>query len=113
MLQRSTNARVGAMHAMWLTSLHSPDVGGFEAYCTDMASSGTWGDHVTLQAAADAFGVKISLLTSFEASCFVEIKPQTKLQSERNLYLSFWAEVQFCITPFARVGSVWHQMFEN
>ena len=77
--------------------LHWTDAGGYEAYCTDMACSGTWGDHVTLQAAADAFGVKVSLLTSFENSCFVEIKPQTKLQSERNLYLSFWAEVISCV----------------
>uniref|UniRef100_A0A0D3FVF2 OTU domain-containing protein n=1 Tax=Oryza barthii TaxID=65489 RepID=A0A0D3FVF2_9ORYZ len=38
--------------------------------------SGEWGDHVTLQAAADKFAAKICLLTSFRDTCFVEIVPQ-------------------------------------
>ncbi|RVX06834.1 hypothetical protein CK203_014966 [Vitis vinifera] len=38
--------------------------------------SGEWGDHITLQAAADRFAAKICLLTSFRDTCFIEIIPQ-------------------------------------
>lgn len=44
------------------------------------------------QAAADFFGLKISLVTSFRDSCFMEIEPQQAC-SPRVLWLSFWAEV--------------------
>ena len=37
----------------------------FDAYVDRMARDGTWGDNVTLQAAADAFGVPVYLVTSF------------------------------------------------
>jgi hypothetical protein len=56
--------------------------------------NGEWGDHVTLQAAADYYGVKISLITSFKDTCFIEIVP-TEQKSKREMYLSFWAEVHY------------------
>lgn len=65
----------------------------YQAYCQKMNQFGTWGDHVTLQAAADAFGVRIVIMTSYRDSCVVEIQPQGQVQSQRILYLSFWAEV--------------------
>ncbi|KAL6570691.1 OVARIAN TUMOR DOMAIN-containing deubiquitinating enzyme 12 [Orobanche gracilis] len=40
--------------------------------------SGEWGDHITLQAAADKFAAKICLLTSFRDTCFIEIVPQNQ-----------------------------------
>ncbi|KAH7518990.1 hypothetical protein FEM48_Zijuj09G0230100 [Ziziphus jujuba var. spinosa] len=56
--------------------------------------SGEWGDHVTLQAAADKFAAKICLLTSFRDTCFIEIMPQ--YQAPRcELWLSFWSEVHY------------------
>lgn len=58
-----------------------------------MQQFGTWGDHVTLQAVADTFGVRIAIMTSYQDSCVVEIQPQGQIQSQRVLYLSFWAEV--------------------
>ncbi|KAJ4832740.1 OVARIAN TUMOR DOMAIN-containing deubiquitinating enzyme 12 [Turnera subulata] len=48
----------------------------YKHYYKKMAKSGEWGDHVTLQAAADKFAAKICLLTSFRDTCFIEITPQ-------------------------------------
>lgn len=57
-----------------------------------MEQLGTWGDHVSLQAIADAFGLRINILTSYPDSPFIAISPATE-KSHRCLYLSFWAEV--------------------
>ncbi len=35
-------------------------------YLADMAQPTTWGDHVTLKAAADLYGLRIMLVTSFD-----------------------------------------------
>jgi hypothetical protein len=45
-----------------------------------------------LQAIADAFGLRINILTSYPNSAFIGISPTTE-KSHRCLYLSFWAEV--------------------
>ncbi|EFJ43151.1 hypothetical protein VOLCADRAFT_96682 [Volvox carteri f. nagariensis] len=68
--------------------------GDYDEYCTSMAKSGTWGDHVTLQAAADHYGLRIQVVTSFAHSPLIYIDPATRL-SPRTLYLSFWAEVHY------------------
>ena len=65
----------------------------YQEYCQRMQQFGTWGDHVTLQAVADTFGVRIAIMTSYQDSCVIEIQPQGQIQSQRVLYLSFWAEV--------------------
>ncbi|KAK9830552.1 hypothetical protein WJX72_012417 [[Myrmecia] bisecta] len=69
--------------------------GDYWQYCADMARNGTWGDHVTLQAVADAYGVRINVMTSFEEACFIELKPLGPVRSQRVVYLSFWAEVHY------------------
>ncbi|KAJ3697200.1 hypothetical protein LUZ61_000905 [Rhynchospora tenuis] len=66
----------------------------YKKYCKKMAKTGEWGDHVTLQAAADKFAAKICLLTSFRDTCFVEIIPQSQAP-QRELWLSFWSEVHY------------------
>ncbi|XP_042008118.1 OVARIAN TUMOR DOMAIN-containing deubiquitinating enzyme 12-like [Salvia splendens] len=66
----------------------------FKRYYKKMAKSGEWGDHVTLQAAADKFAAKICLLTSFRDTCFIEIVPQHQAPA-RELWLSFWSEVHY------------------
>ncbi|KAH7683396.1 Ubiquitinyl hydrolase 1 protein [Dioscorea alata] len=66
----------------------------YKHYYQKMAKSGEWGDHVTLQAAADKFGAKICLLTSFRDTCFIEIVPQLQTP-QRELWLSFWSEVHY------------------
>ncbi|CAH9114858.1 unnamed protein product [Cuscuta epithymum] len=63
-------------------------------YLKRMMEDGEWGDHVTLQAAADLYGVKIVVITSHKETCFIEILPRTQ-KSNRVIYLSFWAEVHY------------------
>eukprot|EP00262_Sarcandra_glabra_P010676 TRINITY_DN2601_c0_g1_i2.p1 TRINITY_DN2601_c0_g1~~TRINITY_DN2601_c0_g1_i2.p1 ORF type:complete len:227 (+),score=33.57 TRINITY_DN2601_c0_g1_i2:163-843(+) len=66
----------------------------YKRYYKKMAKSGEWGDHITLQAAADKFAAKICLLTSFRDTCFVEIIPQSQAP-QRELWLSLWSEVHY------------------
>uniref|UniRef100_A0A2P2JFA7 ubiquitinyl hydrolase 1 n=1 Tax=Rhizophora mucronata TaxID=61149 RepID=A0A2P2JFA7_RHIMU len=66
----------------------------FEDYLEKMTRSGEWGDHVTLQAAADLYGVKIIVMTSFKNTCYIEILPNVE-RSKRVILLSFWAEVHY------------------
>ncbi|KAL5217407.1 hypothetical protein ABZP36_018091 [Zizania latifolia] len=66
----------------------------YREYLKKMINNGEWGDHVTLQAAADSYGVKIFILTSFRDTCYIEILPVIQ-KSERVICLSFWAEVHY------------------
>ncbi|CAA7396024.1 unnamed protein product [Spirodela intermedia] len=66
----------------------------YKKYCKKMTKSGEWGDHITLQAAADKFGAKIYLVTSFKDTCFLEIIPQYEAP-QRELWLSLWSEVHY------------------
>jgi hypothetical protein len=81
-----------------------------------MSSPGEWGDHLTLQAAADAFNVRICVVSSFLENCIISInsaqhqeeadqqqQEQEHLQAQlspgrayddRTLWLAFWAEVR-------------------
>ncbi|XP_059458244.1 OVARIAN TUMOR DOMAIN-containing deubiquitinating enzyme 9-like [Corylus avellana] len=66
----------------------------YDEYLKKMSKVGEWGDHVTLQAAADRFGIRIFLITSFKDSFFIEILPRIQ-KSEKVLLLSFWAEIHY------------------
>ncbi|XP_030473006.1 OVARIAN TUMOR DOMAIN-containing deubiquitinating enzyme 9 isoform X1 [Syzygium oleosum] len=66
----------------------------FGDYLQRMSKSGEWGDHVTLQAAADSYGVRILVITSFKDTCYIEILPHIS-KSKRVIFLSFWAEVHY------------------
>ncbi|XP_073295011.1 OVARIAN TUMOR DOMAIN-containing deubiquitinating enzyme 11-like [Primulina huaijiensis] len=66
----------------------------YRRYVQKMKRSTEWGDHVTLQAAADRFEVRICLVTSFRDTCFIEILPKEK-NPLRDLWLSFWSEVHY------------------
>ncbi|KAH7853761.1 hypothetical protein Vadar_006302 [Vaccinium darrowii] len=66
----------------------------YDQYLKNISKTGEWGDHVTLQAAADAYGVKIFIITSFKDTCYIEILPHTQ-KSQRIIFLSFWAEVHY------------------
>lgn len=94
----------------------------YDEYVKKLAKSGEWGDHVTLQAAADFYGVRICLLTSFKDTCFIQILPRYK-KSTRVIFLSFWAEVHYnSIYPDGDVPLIfeakkkkrhWRQYFKN
>lgn len=66
----------------------------YDDYLEKMSKTGEWGDHVTLQAAADMLGVKIFVITSFKDTCYIEILPNDQ-KSKRVIFLSFWAEVHY------------------
>ena len=74
---------------------YAPFVPGeeFGAYMARMAQETTWGDHVTLQAAADSFGVRVVVISSYDPP-LIEIAPDAELSS-RALFLSFHAEVHY------------------
>ncbi|KAJ8899874.1 hypothetical protein K2173_019577 [Erythroxylum novogranatense] len=63
-------------------------------YLKKMSKSGEWGDHVTLQAAADLYGAKILVMTSFKDTCYIEILPENQ-KTKEVIFLSFWAEVHY------------------
>jgi len=69
----------------------------YDSYVTKMSQLGEWGDHVTLQAAADAYSVTINVLTSYSENGFIEILPSdgSSLNSPRSVWLSFFAEVHY------------------
>ncbi|EPS67633.1 hypothetical protein M569_07143, partial [Genlisea aurea] len=67
---------------------------GYERYLEKISKNGEWGDHVTLQAAADFYGIKILVITSFKDTCYIEILPAVQ-KSQRVIFLSFWAEVHY------------------
>ncbi|CAN6716076.1 unnamed protein product [Malus baccata var. baccata] len=66
----------------------------YDDYLEKMSKDGEWGDHVSLQAAADSYEVKIFVLTSFKDNCCIEILPNIQT-SKQVIYLSFWAEVHY------------------
>ncbi|XP_020213214.1 OTU domain-containing protein DDB_G0284757 [Cajanus cajan] len=66
----------------------------YDDYLNKMSKSGEWGDHVTLQAAADSYGVRIFVMTSFKDTCCIEILPHFE-KPKGVIFLSFWAEVHY------------------
>ncbi|XWS53309.1 hypothetical protein CRYUN_Cryun11dG0146000 [Craigia yunnanensis] len=58
--------------------------------------SGEWGDHVTLQAAADLYGVKIFVITSFKDTCYMRFFQMSKGQNELTVPSSVDCFVGFC-----------------
>ncbi|KAK9940078.1 hypothetical protein M0R45_016753 [Rubus argutus] len=80
----------------------------YDEYLEKMSRSGEWAIMFTLQAAADLYGVKIFVITSFKDTCYIEILPsaervETSLLPELLVIvimllvicLSFWAEVHY------------------
>eukprot|EP00003_Mantamonas_plastica_P024738 TRINITY_DN4675_c0_g4_i1.p1 TRINITY_DN4675_c0_g4~~TRINITY_DN4675_c0_g4_i1.p1 ORF type:complete len:316 (+),score=91.47 TRINITY_DN4675_c0_g4_i1:96-1043(+) len=71
-----------------------PNDVGFDRYVEIMSAEGTWGDNLTLQAAADAFGIPIMIITSANDSEFVKIEPDL-LQTESDsdmIWLSYHSQ---------------------
>jgi len=67
----------------------------WDDYCNAMAKDGCWGDHLTLLAMSELFGVVISILSSVEGDNFItEIHPTAK-KMEKVLMLSHYAEFHY------------------
>ena len=79
----------------------------YEAWAARMACAGEWGDHVTLQAAADAYGTRICLVTSYEDRGILRVEPAEPIEGEepRTAWLAFWAEIHYSsIVPMGEAG---------
>ncbi|KAL5565752.1 hypothetical protein UlMin_028916 [Ulmus minor] len=81
-------------------------------YLQKMSKSGEWGDHVTLQAAADSYGVKIFVMTSFKETSYIEIIPNVE-RSSKVICLSFWAEVHYNSIYPEGAGQIWVNPFDK
>mmetsp|Transcript_12293 Transcript_12293/g.14691 ORF Transcript_12293/g.14691 Transcript_12293/m.14691 type:complete len:192 (+) Transcript_12293:95-670(+) len=66
----------------------------YKSYVTGMSQDGCWGDHVTLQACADRYGMPIYLITSYDTDNVIQVVPETTT-SDSALWLSFWAEIHY------------------
>jgi hypothetical protein len=74
----------------------------YTVYCDEMAKEGTWGDHLTLIAAAEVFGARIFILSSVVGSEFtVEINP-TKVTWPHILLMSHCAEFHYGSLAFEK-----------
>ena len=95
--------------------------GPFDDFLAATLRSGTWGDHVTLQAAADAFHTTIVLLTSFDDDSHgvVSVSPMFAgggdgargatgdTQPDSPVMLSFYAERHYnALFPRASRGAI-------
>ena len=71
------------------------------SYLKRMHDHSTWGDHLTLQAFADAYKRPVHLVTSYEQRGFIQISPSPSSPASRSLgigvplLLGFWAEVHY------------------
>ncbi|EGC38685.1 hypothetical protein DICPUDRAFT_148621 [Dictyostelium purpureum] len=67
----------------------------WEEYCNNMSKNGTWGDHLTLVAAAEIFKTNITILSSVasQTGFFIEIKP--KIKSDSYILLSHISEYHY------------------
>ncbi|WMV52333.1 hypothetical protein MTR67_045718 [Solanum verrucosum] len=65
----------------------------YDEYLKRMSNCGEWGDNITLQAAADSYGVKIFV----KDTDYIEILPQSDCDHKSNkmIYLSFYAELHY------------------
>jgi len=68
--------------------------GDYKFYCWKMSQNHVWGDHLTLQAAADCYGIQISLITSYKNAPYMTIMPR-EIKSCRILWLSFHGELHY------------------
>jgi hypothetical protein len=73
---------------------------GWDHYCNLMSFSGTWGDHLTLVAAAELFHVRIVIVSSAadESQALIEIVPTSTGKAPQNLdviFLCHYAEFHY------------------
>ena len=81
----------------------------YRAYVHRMARPTEWGDHVTLQAAADALRSRIVVISTYAPNPIINVEPSEEGgggdgKHARTLFVSFWAEVHFNSVLPAGVG---------
>lgn len=65
-----------------------------EAYLAALRSDAAWGDACTLQACADAFKIRIYLVTSYPTEFELVLEPE-KQPALRDIWLGFYAEMHY------------------
>jgi hypothetical protein len=87
-------------HGEWILPENGAQLKDFamddwDDYCTHMARPGIWGDHLTLTAAANLFGVRIVLFSSIEDNHYVTEYLPSVITSTKVLYLCHYAEYHY------------------
>lgn len=67
----------------------------YDVFLKRMSKPNEWGDHLTLQAAADHYRMRICLVTSYRDKPFLHLVPSGLIQHTHTIWLSFWAEVHY------------------
>ena len=67
----------------------------YDAYIENMGRDGTWGDHVTLQAASNLYGLEIRVYTSYDENWERVIRPTDNFNIRGVIQLSFYAELHY------------------
>jgi hypothetical protein len=67
----------------------------YDAYIENMGRDGTWGDHVTLQAASNLYGLEIRVYTSYDENWERVIRPTDGGNIRGVIQLSFYAELHY------------------
>ncbi|KAH8095877.1 thiol-dependent ubiquitin-specific protease [Aureococcus anophagefferens] len=66
----------------------------FDGFVRRMAKDAEWGDNVTLQAAADAYG-STRASTSYAERGILRVEPKAPPAHARTIWVAFWAEVHY------------------
>ena len=67
----------------------------YDTYIENMGRDGTWGDHLTLQAASNVYGLEIRVYTSYDGNWERVIRPTDDGNIRRAIQLSFYAELHY------------------
>ena len=70
------------------------DASDFDRYMQSMDMNKTWGDELTLRAAADAFGVEIHVITTDKEHYLLQYDPDAS-KSPRKLFLSYVSPIHY------------------
>ena len=67
----------------------------YDTYIENMGHDGNWGDHLTLQAASNVYGLEIRVYTSYDGNWERVIRPTDDGNIRRAIQLSFYAELHY------------------
>jgi len=67
----------------------------FSEYCEKMKQRQTWGDHLTLQAAADVYRLQVNLFTTYRENDLLRISPSNHGAFSQQVWLGFVAEMHY------------------
>ena len=77
-----------------------PDADAFGGYVASMRESGTWGDELTLRAAADLLRVKVYVITSEESNWLLHYDPKGLAEDdheERCVFVTYVSPIHYNI----------------